>query len=123
MSDARGQLLKFLTLKNYICISQCRENHMESTKVQRWCWLVLGDLQPVCHAVPVGVGQPKRGQSQGWFDFWSSVPDFFVIFFASLESVLHLFFCMYKHTNILMARPSCGGQRTTFMSLFSIFFM
>lgn len=46
---------KVFNFKNYICIFQCRENYMESTKVQRWCWLVLGDLQPVCHAVPVGV--------------------------------------------------------------------
>lgn len=33
---------------------------MKPTKVKRWCWLVLGDLQPVCRAVPVGVDDLKR---------------------------------------------------------------
>lgn len=114
---------KVFNFKNYICIFQCRENYTESTKVQRWCWLVLGDLQPVCHAVPVGVDDLNGDRAKDGLIFSPPCP-ILLWFSLLLWKVFYIyFFCMYKHTNILMARPSCGGQRTTFMSLFSIFFM
>lgn len=74
-----------------MCIFQCQENHMKPTKVKRWCWLVLGDLQSVCHAVPVGVDNLKRGRAKDGLIF--SSPCWFCCNFLCFFGKCFTFIC------------------------------